>query len=81
MAEFTKERIIEDLKASKQNASGMFEIGEETICALMSLLTTTPAPVSVPECFTNAVSALESLYRNGKNKTGMSATRKIWRMR
>ncbi|WP_431613699.1 hypothetical protein [Enterobacter cloacae] len=27
-----------------------------------------PAPVSVPECFTNAVSALESLYRNGKKQ-------------
>lgn len=39
MAEFTKERIIEDLKASTQNASGMFEIGEDTICKLMSLLT------------------------------------------
>lgn len=38
---FTKEQLIEDLKASKQNASGMFEIGEETICALMSMLTAT----------------------------------------
>ena len=45
---FTKEHIIEELKASTQNASGMFEIGEETICALVSLLTTPPAPVSVP---------------------------------
>lgn len=39
MAELTKQRIIEYLKASTQNSSGMFEIGEETICALMSLLT------------------------------------------
>lgn len=39
MAEFMKERIIEELKASTQNASGMFEISEETICALMSMLT------------------------------------------
>lgn len=39
MAEFTKERIIEELKASTQNASGMFEIGEDTICALMFILT------------------------------------------
>jgi len=35
---FTKERIIEELKASTQNASGMFEINEDTICALMELL-------------------------------------------
>ncbi|WP_313481468.1 DUF551 domain-containing protein [Atlantibacter hermannii] len=34
----TKERIIEELKASTQNASGMFEINEDTICALMELL-------------------------------------------
>ncbi|WP_409243698.1 hypothetical protein [Enterobacter cloacae] len=30
--------------------------------------TAPPAPVSVPECFTNAVSALESLYRNGQKQ-------------
>lgn len=45
---FTKEQLIEDLKTSTQNACGMFEIGEETICALMSMLTAPPAPVSVP---------------------------------
>lgn len=39
MAEFTKERIIEELKASTQNSSGMFEVSEDTICALMSMLT------------------------------------------
>ena len=49
MAELTKQRIIEYLKASTQNASGMFEISEDTICALMSMLTAQPAPVSVPE--------------------------------
>lgn len=27
-----------------------------------------PAPVSVPDCFLNAVSALESLYRNGQKQ-------------
>lgn len=37
--ERTKEQLIEDLKASTQNASGMFEISEDTICALMSMLT------------------------------------------
>ena len=39
MAEFTKYRIIEELKASTQNANGMFEISEDTICNLMSMLT------------------------------------------
>ena len=46
---FTKERIIEELKASTQNASGMFEISDDTICALMTLLTSQPAPVTVPD--------------------------------
>lgn len=49
MSTITKEQLIEDLKASTQNSRGMFEIGEETICALMSLLTSPPAPVSVPD--------------------------------
>ena len=48
MAELTKERIIEELKASTQNASGMFEISEDTICALMSMLAANPSPL-VPE--------------------------------
>lgn len=39
MTKFTKEQLIEGLKASTQNSSGMFEISEETICALMSMLT------------------------------------------
>lgn len=38
MSTINKEQLREDLKASTQNSSGMFEIGEETICALMSLL-------------------------------------------
>ena len=49
MAEFTKQSIIEDLKASTQNASGMFEISEDNICALVSMLAATPAPVSAPD--------------------------------
>lgn len=49
MSTITKEKLIEDLKASTQNSSEMFEIGEETICELMSLLTTLAAPVSVPD--------------------------------
>ena len=48
MNAITKEQLIEDLKASTQNSSGMFEIGEETICALMSMLAAHPAPV-VPD--------------------------------
>lgn len=49
MTTITKEQLIEDLKASTQNASGMFEISEDTICALMSMLASPPAPVSVPD--------------------------------
>ncbi|QLX77789.1 DUF551 domain-containing protein [Escherichia coli] len=49
MAEFTKERIIEELKSSTQNASGMFEISEDTICALMSMLADKPSPAYVPD--------------------------------
>ncbi len=58
MNKFTKEQLIEELKASTKNASGMFEIGEEEICALMSMLAATPATVSVPEdYFSSLVSA------------------------
>ena len=48
MTTITKEQLIEDLKASTQNASGMFEISEDTICALISMLIATPPPV-VPD--------------------------------
>jgi hypothetical protein len=49
MITITKEQLIEDLKASTQNTSGMFEISEGAICALMSMLPSPPAPVSVPD--------------------------------
>ncbi|HBV7238759.1 putative protein YfdT [Escherichia coli G3/10] len=49
MNTITKEQLIEELKASTQNASGMFEISEDAICALMSMLAAPPAPVSVPD--------------------------------
>lgn len=49
MSTFTKEQLIEYLKESTQNASGMFEISEDTICALMSMLASPSAPVSVPD--------------------------------
>ncbi|HHU8259215.1 TPA: DUF551 domain-containing protein [Escherichia coli] len=49
MDAITKEQLIEDLKASTQNSSGMFEIGEDTICNLMSMLTAHPAPVAPDE--------------------------------
>ncbi|MFS9649387.1 hypothetical protein [Enterobacter hormaechei] len=49
MSTTTKEKLIEDLKASTQNSSGLFEIGEETICELMALLTATPVPVSMKD--------------------------------
>ncbi|MBU5666256.1 hypothetical protein KQJ14_12715 [Enterobacteriaceae bacterium S32_ASV_15] len=35
---------------------------------VMSVYTAQPAPVFVPDCFKNAVSALESLYRNGQKQ-------------
>ena len=47
--ELTKEQLIEDLKASTQSASGMFEISEDTICALMSMLSDKPSPACVPD--------------------------------
>ncbi len=54
---FTKERIIEELKASTQNASGMFEITEDTICALMELLESRadaePVGYADPQAFDN----------------------------
>lgn len=31
-------KLIEQIKSAEQNSSGMFEIGEDTICALMSCL-------------------------------------------
>lgn len=45
---FTQEQLIEDLKASSQNATGMFEISEGTICSLMSMLTA-PQPLTTSE--------------------------------
>lgn len=77
MSTVTKEQLIEDLKASTQNSSGMFEIGEETICALMSLLTAHPEPVSlpdevswedVPEDITEDDMALASAWAHGFNQ-------------
>lgn len=48
MSAIIKEQLIEELKSSTQNASGMFEISEDTICALMSMLIATPSLV-VPD--------------------------------
>lgn len=82
MTKFTKEQLIEDLKASTQNASGMFEISEDTICALMSILTNAapqlPQPaVAVPlaihdEDFEKALSVLnETLDDCGDSERGL----------
>ncbi len=49
MTKFTKEQLIEGLKASMQNSSDMFEISEGTICVLMSMLAATPAPTPLPD--------------------------------
>lgn len=65
MAEFTKERIIEEMKASTQNTSGMFEISEDTICALMSMLASPPAPVSVPAAM-EIDDDFDSAFEHGK---------------
>ncbi|HCM9483700.1 TPA: hypothetical protein N5N92_001485 [Enterobacter kobei] len=43
----------------------MFEIGEETICALMSLLTAPPAPVSVPAAM-EMDDDFDSAFEHGK---------------
>lgn len=65
MTEFTKERIIEELKASTQNASGMFEISDDTICALMSMLTNAapqlPQPVVEEIAMQNFRAAMEGI--------------------
>lgn len=74
MSAITKEQLIEDLKASTQNSSGMFEIGEDTICNLMSMLTAHPAPVSAPDEMTDAadlefqIDMLEGFDANSDDK-------------
>lgn len=60
-----KEQLIEYLKESKQNASGMFEISEDTICALMSMLASPPAPVSVPAAM-EIDDDFDSAFEHGK---------------
>lgn len=57
MSTITKEQLIEDLKALTQNSCGMFEIGEETICALTVLLTAPPALASVPDDYFSSLVA------------------------
>ena len=65
MTKFTKEQLIEGLKASMQNSSDMFEISEGTICALMSMLAATPAPVSVPAAM-EIDDDFDSAFEHGK---------------
>lgn len=65
MDEFTKQGIIEDLKASMQNSSGMFEISEDTICALMSMLAAPPALVPVPAAM-EMDDDFDSAFEHGK---------------
>lgn len=61
MTKLTKEQLIEDLKASTQNSSGMFEIGEETICALMSMLTNAAPQLPQPAVLSVSDGVLKSL--------------------
>lgn len=81
MAEFTKERTIEELKASTQNASGMFEIGEETICNLMSMLTN--AAPQLPQPAVPDISRLEDVLEwiNGLPVPTKSATANYCRLK
>lgn len=44
------------------------ETGSHTIPLCPRYSAAPPAPVAVPDCFRNAVSALESLYRNGQKQ-------------
>ncbi|EAM8662101.1 DUF551 domain-containing protein [Salmonella enterica subsp. enterica serovar Schwarzengrund] len=53
------------MKASTQNTSGMFEISEDTICALMSMLASPPAPVSVPAAM-EIDDDFDSAFEHGK---------------
>ena len=70
----TKKQLIEELKASTQNASGMFEISEDTICALMTMLQGEsrmwePAPVVPEEMFNNIDNPYgdeDLIYEQGK---------------
>lgn len=57
--EFTKEQLIEDLKSSTQNASGMFEISEDTICALMSMIYAAP---QLPQPAVPDIATVETTY-------------------
>jgi len=68
MAEFTKERIIEELKASTQNANGMFEISEDTICALMSMLTTAAPQLPQPAVVDEHYQHLSELYHSQEKR-------------
>ena len=73
MTKFTKERIIENLKASTQNSSGMFEISEDTICALMSLLT-----YAAPQLPQPAVGELTAETLPDEIKQMPAATAFVW---
>ncbi|MCM7094969.1 hypothetical protein [Enterobacter kobei] len=77
MAEFTKERIIEELKASTQNASGMFEISEDTICNLMSLLTNAAPQLPQPAVPDDIAKRIPEILRTGKaNRWGIQVLAK-----
>lgn len=62
MTTITKEQLIEELKASTQNSSGMFEISEETICALMYMLTNTAQQLPQP-AVPDAISARQAISK------------------
>ncbi|HCB3266970.1 TPA: DUF551 domain-containing protein [Citrobacter amalonaticus] len=72
MTKFTKEQLIEDLKASTQNASGMFEISEDTICALMSMLTSAAPQLPQPAVF---VPSIKPDWMNNEFNSGWNSCR------
>lgn len=80
MTTITKEQLIEELKASTQNAGGMFEISEDTICALMSMLTNAatqlpqPAVASVPNAANGVIDPDDPEYSDGY-RVGWNACR------
>lgn len=72
MTKLTKEQLIEDLKASTQNASGMFEISEDTICALMSMLTSAAPQLPQPAVF---VPSIKPDWMNNEFNAGWNSCR------
>ncbi|WP_407213808.1 DUF551 domain-containing protein [Enterobacter kobei] len=70
LASLEAEGGLSNLVASQESLGGDFEkvLAENIEELYVPGISVPPAPVSVPDCFRNAVSALESLYRNGQKQ-------------